>query len=217
VTARLTEAERDEILALARDGTPRATIAERVGRNPSTITAVCRAAGVTFRKPTSTPTPVDPGAVDGSRAREGEILRAQVVDLYRQGLTYEVIGRRMGFSKQRAHALYWDAMHAVLVQSVDAHRAEMIDELTEAVRVAMRVLHTDHHAVSNGRVVCTDDGVPVIDDAPKLDAARTIIAAHARLSKLIGADAPTELRSSETVTHYVVTLGDDAAAREALT
>lgn len=200
MTTRLTDTDRDQILTMVRDGATRGDIAEQFGRSPSTITAVCRRAGVTFnRNATSTDTAVDPGRVDKPRGRESAVLRAEVVDLYRLGLTFEAIGKRLGFSRQRAHKLYWDAMHAVQMQAVDTHRAAMIDELAEAVRVAARILHTDHIAHSNGRVVYADDGSPVIDDGPKMDAARTIISAHARLAKLLGADAPVKSEVSAGV------------------
>lgn len=145
--------------------------------------------------------------------------RARVVGLYRQGLTFREVGERMSFSEQRAHKLYWDAMHAVEEREVSAHRAAMIDEIAAVVRVANRVMHKDHVAHSNGRVmVDPETGQKMIDDGPKLDAARTVIAAQARLAKLLGADAPTQVETSSTVTTYSVDLGADGdAAREALT
>jgi hypothetical protein len=233
MTARLTDAERDQILNLARAGISRADIASQVGRSLWTISKVCSQAGVTFRTGTkSTPTPVDAGDVDDPPLDEVELRRAQVVHLYRQGLTFDDIGQRMNFSKQRAHKLYWDAMHAVQEQAVDAHRAAMVDELTEIVRASMAVLHAKHVVVSNGHVVSEivghhplfDDetgeahpkagepiyGDPLLDHGPTLDASRTIIAAHARLSKLIGADAPVKTELSGDVELNYTIRGIDA-------
>jgi hypothetical protein len=135
-------------------------------------------------------------------------LRATVVDLHRHGKTFAQIGKDLGFSKQRAHALYWEAMDSVVDQAVKAHRAAMVEEIIEVIRVANEVMHTEHLAHSNGRVVTVKDadGVErtVLDDAPRLDAGRTIIAAHARLSRLVGADAATKVETDLNVLKYEV-------------
>ncbi|HEX3781723.1 MAG TPA: helix-turn-helix domain-containing protein [Pseudonocardiaceae bacterium] len=131
--------------------------------------------------------------------------RAEVVDLYRQGLTFQVIGDQLGFSRQRAHQLYWEAMRAVVEEAVSAHRAAMVEEIAEIIRVASQVMHGQHYAHSNGRVV-TDPHTdkPLLDDGPKLDAARTIIAAQARLAKVLGADAATKVESDVSLKYEVV-------------
>jgi hypothetical protein len=134
-----------------------------------------------------------------------EERQSLVVDLYREGNTFEQVGAILGFTKQRAHQLYWQAMHAVVEQAVSAHRAAMIDEIAEITRVANKILHSDHYAHSNGRVVidpATDK--PVIDDSPKLDAARTIVAAQARLAKVLGADAVAKTEQDVSIKYEVV-------------
>lgn len=206
---KLTDAERDQILTLARDGISRGDIATQTGRSPSTITKVCTAAGINFTRP-------DTGRPDKPRRRP-TARGIQVVDLYRQGLTFQAIGERLKITRQTACEHYWSTMNAVAAQTVDAHRAVMVDELTEVVRVANSIMHDRHVVVSNGHIVSeivdhhplVDDegnphpkagepiyGEPLEDHGPKLDAGRTIIAAHARLSKLIGADAPVKTEVS---------------------
>lgn len=134
--------------------------------------------------------------------------------MYRRGHTFQQIGDGLGVTKQRAHQIYWEAMDAVITRSVDARRAEMADQLAEVVRVASKVMAADHIAHSNGKVVTLTDesgeAKPVLDDGPKLDAGRTIIAAQARLAKLIGADAPTSVAVDATV-NYTVGGGIDPA------
>lgn len=138
-----------------------------------------------------TTTEPDTGQPD-RRPRRPTQRGIQIVDLYSQGLTFQAIGDQLGITRQTAHETYWATMDAVRMQTVDAHRAVMIEEITEVIRVAKTVMHGEHVAHSNGRVVRDDDGTAVIDDGPKLNAAHVIIAAHARLSRLIGADAPTK-------------------------
>lgn len=131
--------------------------------------------------------------------------RAEIVDLYRQGHTFTAIGKKFDISRQRAHQLYWQAMDSVVAESVTAHRAAMVEELAEVIRVANQVMHADHYAHSNGRVVTNpDSSLPLLDDGPKLDAARTIVAAHARLARLLGADAATKVEGNVSLTYQVV-------------
>lgn len=136
--------------------------------------------------------------------------RAAVVDLHRQGKTFTEIGEQLGFSKQRAHQLYWEAMNGVVDQAVTAHRAALIEIMNEVIDVANQIMHKDHIAHSNGRVVMMkgDDKIerPVLDDGPKLDAGRTITNAVARMAKLVGADAPTktELDGVQKVRYEIV-------------
>lgn len=129
--------------------------------------------------------------------------RAQIIDMHHAGHTFQQIGDRFGISRQRAHEIYWDAIDAIPAKAVGSHRAVMVEQLAEVVRVANEVMASAHLAHSNGRVVMLKDAdgedVPVHDDGPKLDAARTIIAAQARLAKLIGADAPTQVEQSGSV------------------
>jgi len=149
--------------------------------------------------------PLDTPTLDDGN--EPEVRRARVVNLKRRGCTFEQIGREMGVSRQRAHQLYREALDRVEARAVHSHRAEMVGELADVIEVAQRVMHTDHVAHSNGRVVMVADGNggerPAIDDGPKLDAGRTIIAAHARMAKLVGADAPTQVAQDVTVNYTV--------------
>lgn len=121
--------------------------------------------------------------------------RAHVAELRRDGNTFEQIGKQLGCSRQRAHTIYREACAAVLAPAVEAMRAEHLAELAEAREMALGVMRRDHVAHSNGRVIVIDD-VPVLDDGPKLDAARTLATLHAREAKLVGADAPQRVEAS---------------------
>jgi hypothetical protein len=126
--------------------------------------------------------------------------RALIIDMHHAGRTFQQIGDRFGISRQRAHEIYWEAIDAIPAKAVASHRSAMLEQLAEVVRVANEVMAGVHIAHSNGRVVTLrdEDGkeVPLKDDGPKLDAARTLIAAQARWAKLIDADAPTRVEQS---------------------
>jgi hypothetical protein len=134
--------------------------------------------------------------------------RATVAELRQQGLTFTEIGRRLGFTRQRAHQIYMAACAAILSPAVEALRAEHLDELAEARRRVMEVMRAEHVIVQQGHVVSEitgqdDEGKPIFGDAlrdhgPVLDAARTLAAIQARESKLVGGDAPTKVEAEVT-------------------
>jgi hypothetical protein len=169
----------------------------------------------------------DDNSPGDSRLETAEKM-ARVVELRRRKLTFQQIGDELGHSRQWCHTLYERALADIPASSVHAHRLEMLDDLNEAEAAVLAVLRANHVVVSNGHIVSEvtgqdDDGRPIYgepltDHGPVLDAARTLAVLQARRAKLTGADAPTQVETSGTVTTYTVDLGGDAdAAREALT
>jgi hypothetical protein len=137
-----------------------------------------------------------PGGEQDAQRMAAMEKRAQVVELRREGLTFAAIGERMGFSHQRAQVLYRQALAAVVSPAVEALRAEHLAETAEARETALQVMRSAHVAHSQGRVVVDPDtGEKLLDDGPKLDAARTLMAVQAREAKLTGADAATKVEA----------------------
>lgn len=82
-----------------------------------------------------------------------------------------------------------EATAATTEQARTAHRTR----LEYAIEVALDVLERDHVHVSQGRVMKDDDGIPLLDDGPKLAAATTLRALSESLRKLDGLDAPSRV------------------------
>lgn len=59
--------------------------------------------------------------------------RARVIELRRQGLTFAEIGHKCGFSTQRAHEVYLEALKAIPAREVDQYRAEALDLIHAAI------------------------------------------------------------------------------------
>lgn len=57
---------------------------------------------------------------------------------------------------------------------------------------AMEVLEREHVTVSNGRVVSLDDGTPLPDDGPVLQAIDRLLRIQERRARLLGLDAPVK-------------------------
>lgn len=129
--------------------------------------------------------------------------RAKVAKMAAEGMTFEAIGKELGFSKQRANAIFWSACAAIESPAVEALRSQHLAETARAREIAQDVMERDHLAHSQGRVVMlenqeTGEKTPLLDDGPKLDAARTLIAIQAREAKLVGADAPSKVEADVT-------------------
>lgn len=130
---------------------------------------------------------------------------ADVVRLRRQRTEFAEIGRLMAlkyrdddperpFTRQSMHARWKKAIAAVPAKEVNAHRAELNEQLDELLDRVNEVLRRDHVLVSNGRLmrigepfinehgeaeISEGQGEPLRDDGP-------IIAAAAEMRKLIG-------------------------------
>ena len=59
--------------------------------------------------------------------------RARVVALRRRRLTFEEIGEQLGFSAQRAHQVYTDALKAIPAMEVEQHRTEELTLIDDAI------------------------------------------------------------------------------------
>lgn len=143
-------------------------------------------------------------------------LRAKVVALRREGCTFQAIGDELGFSRQRAHEVYREALEAIPAMEVRHYREEQQERLDQLLRAAHEVLNAEHVVVSQGRVMyeTTVDGqkVKLLDGGPKLAAVRTILAIEERRAKLLGLDAPVKADLSGGVELRVSVVGVDVEA-----
>lgn len=146
-------------------------------------------------------------ATSPAQKEDAQRQRAAVMHLRRQGATFEAIGEQLGVTRQRAHQIYWQALKEIPAQEVSEYRAEQVERLDEMLRKAHEVLDRKHLTVSQGRVVrlgkpfVNDDGEaevddgrgePLEDDAPTLNAIKTILAIEERRAKLLGLDMPAK-------------------------
>lgn len=144
------------------------------------------------------------GGEQGAERVESAELRARIVELRRKRLTFAEIAKEVGRAESTVWEHYQAAVRDIPAVVVEQHRQEMLDQLDEAERAVLAVLHTQHITVSQGRVVRDDDGSTVVDDGPILDAARTLVSLQARKAKLIGADAAEKVEHSGGVKYEVV-------------
>jgi hypothetical protein len=125
------------------------------------------------------------------RSRETAARDARAAQLRVEGLTYQAIADRLGFTHRD---LARRAVERVLLATVrevgDELRALELARLDRLWAAAWQVMNADHPVVSHGRVVVDEVGVPVSDWRPVLAAIDRLLRVMERRSALLGLDAP---------------------------
>jgi len=118
---------------------------------------------------------------------------ARAAQLRGQGLSYRAVARELGVSVSSAHQAVARAFRDTLTEPAEQARAVELARLEDAHDAALAVLLREHVTVSHGRIVTDDDGTPILDDAPALQAIDRIRALSESRRKLLGLDAPSRV------------------------
>jgi hypothetical protein len=120
-------------------------------------------------------------------------------------MTYQQIADAVGYSNKGDA---WRAVQKCREAVIKSAGAELIaaeaGQLDDLFVAALEVLERDHLVVSHGKVVCGDDGQPLIDDGPKLAAIREMRQIRESYRKLYGLDAEQKVNVSGSVRYEVV-------------
>jgi len=127
--------------------------------------------------------------------------RARVLAMRVEQRPYREIAVALGVSEDVAQQDYRRAVEARR-NDLDAHRetavAIEIAKLDALERAAWGVLRTRHLLAQQGKIVCTEDGRPLEDDAPTLQAIDRILKIAERRARLKGYDAPVRAKVEVT-------------------
>lgn len=112
---------------------------------------------------------------------------AKILELKRQDLSFEEIGKRLGISRAAAHRGFHRGLPRITAPAADAYRTEQLTRLAYAREIVMDILATRHVTISNGRVIHEvtgkdDEGKPVYGEPYEDDG--VILAAIDRLDKI---------------------------------
>lgn len=129
---------------------------------------------------------------------------AAAARLAAQGRKYQQIAEELGY---HGKGDAWRAVQRCRKAALKTAGAELIAaeaaQLDDLYVAALEVLERDHYAHGNGKVV-TMDGVPVLDDGPKLAAIRELRQIRESYRKLTGADAAQKINVDGAVRYEVV-------------
>jgi len=163
-------------------------------------------------------TPARPDGWHRARTSNGKFFQtlesaerdAQAARLAGQGRKYQAIADELGYHG-RGDA--WRAVDRCRKAVLRTAGAELIaseaGQLDDLFVSAMEVLERDHLVVSHGKVVCGEDGQPLLDDGPKLAALREMRAIRESYRKLLGIDQPTQVAVSGSVKYEVVGVSEE--------
>jgi len=118
---------------------------------------------------------------------------AEIVRLKDSGKTYAEIGEQFGITRQNAHLMYWRTVAAAPQQAVSDMRAQQNARLEMVLRRLEDIADRKHVLVSGGEIVRGEDGEPLQDSGPELQALRDLRAAVEAQAKLNGTNAPAQV------------------------
>lgn len=146
--------------------------------------------------------------------------RRKALDMKLSGYTYAVIAEELGVSEsvikkdiQRSLDMYVDEHK----ESTERVRAAELAVLNDAMIVARRIMHEQHFAHSGGKIIERNIGtfdepeyVVVIDNGPSMQAIDRVVKISESRRKLLGTDAPVEVRATVDGTiNYVISVSAD--------
>lgn len=124
------------------------------------------------------------------------------------GRSYRAIATDLDTSVSTAYESVQRAFRATLSEPAEQARAVELARLEDAHDAALTVLLREHLTVSHGKVITTKDAdgndIPLIDDAPVLQAVDRIRALSESRRKLLGLDAPAQIEHTGGVRYEVV-------------
>jgi hypothetical protein len=127
--------------------------------------------------------------------------RSQVLALRTEQVPYAEIAQRLSVPESTARTDYQRAIEQLnRERNEQAGLAIAVEEakLDALERAAWQVLRARHITVQHGKIVRGEDGEPVIDDAPTLNAIDRILKIAERRARLLGHDAPVRSRIEVT-------------------
>ncbi|WP_121160740.1 hypothetical protein [Micromonospora pisi] len=129
--------------------------------------------------------------------------RRKAIDMQLAGATYDQIADELGYAdRAAAHKDITRAMETAVVElreSVEVRRHRELQRLDLMWAEAWAVLKRDHVVVSHGKLIYDEregnEGKPLLDDGPKLQAVVTLLKIQERRAKYEGLDAPTRVEA----------------------
>ncbi|RSS92460.1 hypothetical protein EF919_18170 [Streptomyces sp. WAC02707] len=119
--------------------------------------------------------------------------------------TYQEIADRFGYyDRSQAWRGIQSAKRDVALPAVTKLRQTEAEQLDALYLMALEIIERNHVVVSHGRVVCGDDGQPLQDDGPRLQAIQTALRIRDQYQALHGLKQPAKVEHSGGVKFEIV-------------
>ncbi len=139
----------------------------------------------------------------GRYVRTPETARrdARAAELRAEGWTLQAIADELGFSSKTS-ALYGirNALREIVKEPAEKLLAQEVARLDTLYEEALAILERDHVTVSHGKIITGEEGKPLLDDGPKLQAIDRLLRVRESYRRLLGLDQPAKVDASVTVT-----------------
>jgi hypothetical protein len=118
---------------------------------------------------------------------------AEIVRMKDSGKTYAEIGAQFGITRQTAHTMYWKTVAAAPQLAVSDMRAQQNARLEMVLTRLEAIADRDHVTISGGEIVRNEEGQPLRDSGPEMQALRDLRATVEAQAKLNGTNAPAQV------------------------
>lgn len=123
-------------------------------------------------------------------------IDAEVVRLKRTGMSFEAVGRELGFCRQVAQRRFQRAVTLIRATEVDKWREQQLAQIEAEREITLDILDAKHPYVSNGKRF--DD---LDDDGPRLSALAHLAKLRGQEQDILGLKAPTQSVVQATVAY----------------
>jgi hypothetical protein len=120
-------------------------------------------------------------------------LKAEVVRLKDSGKSFAEVGAQLGISKPFAHKVYWQAVAEVPQLAVNDMRAQQNARLEMVLARLEEIADRKFVTVAGGEIVRDENGEPMRDSGPEMQALRDLRATVEAQAKLNGTNAPAQV------------------------
>lgn len=158
---------------------------------------------------------------EGARDGKGRYIRtpetaerdAAAAQLRAEGRTLQQIADELGFcDKSNARQAIQRALRDIVQGPAEQLLHMHLTRLETLYQAALDVLDANHLVVSHGQIIKDDDGIPLVDHAPKLAAMREARAALADFRKAIGLDAAQKVNLTGGLKYEIVGIAPEEIA-----
>ena len=127
----------------------------------------------------------------------------QAAEMRSKAMTYQQIGEALGISRQAAHKAVQRAIDEIPKEGTEQVLSMELQKLDYLERRLFKIVEDLHVTIArSGKIVMYDDGTPVPDEAPVIQAIAALLRVGDRRSKLLGLNAPAKAEVDVTIQEH---------------